>query len=59
MLEKIVALLLNILLCLSQLNASASWVPALLFPSEEINTGNRTSSKAILKPLEKSVIHGG
>lgn len=59
MLEKIVALLLSILLCLSQLNASATWVPALLFPSEEINTGNRTCSIATFKPLEKSVIHGG
>lgn len=39
MLEKIVALLLSILLCLSQCNASASWAPALLFPPEEINTG--------------------
>lgn len=49
----------HILLCISQLNASASWVPALLFSSEEINTGKRTCSKATFKPLEKSVIQGG
>lgn len=59
MLEKIVALLLNILLYLSHLSASASWGPVSLFPSEGINTGNRTCSTAIFKPLEKSVIYGG
>lgn len=53
MLEKIVALLLNSLLYLSQLNARASWVPVSLFSSGGINTVNRTCSIVIFKPLEK------
>lgn len=59
MLKKILALLLSVLPCLSQLNVSATWMPASLFPSEEINAGNRTCSIATFEPLEKSVIHGG